>query len=110
MLTERLPESQLTVYELVALGRQPYTNWIGRLEKKDIEKINWALEQTETMSLANRHFNELSDGQLQRVLIARALASRYPNHPIRWTHSSSRHASYYQNLLKLLKKLSKENW
>ena len=74
VLTERLPESQLSVYELVALGRQPYTNWIGRLEKKDKEKINWALEQTETMSLANRRFNELSDGQLQRVLIARALA------------------------------------
>ena len=74
VLTERLPDSQLTVYEIVALGRQPYTNWIGRLEKNDIDKINWALDQTETMSLANRHFNELSDGQLQRVLIARALA------------------------------------
>ena len=56
VLTERLPESQLTVYELVALGRQPYTNWIGRLEKKDIEKINWALEQTETMSLSQQTF------------------------------------------------------
>ena len=78
VLTERLPDSQLTVYELVALVRQPYTNWIGRLEKKDKEKINWALEQTETISLANRHFNELSDGQLQRVLIARALAQDTP--------------------------------
>tara|TARA_B100000795_G_scaffold266738_1_gene250427 strand:+ start:211 stop:1011 length:801 start_codon:yes stop_codon:yes gene_type:complete len=74
VLTERLPESQLTVFELVALGRQPYTNWVGKLEKKDIERITWALEQTETASLAKRHFYELSDGQLQRVLIARALA------------------------------------
>ena len=56
VLTERLPESQLSVYELVALGRQPYTNWIGKLEKKDTEKINWALEQTETMSSSQQTF------------------------------------------------------
>tara|TARA_R110001632_G_scaffold152588_2_gene270278 strand:- start:12460 stop:13260 length:801 start_codon:yes stop_codon:yes gene_type:complete len=74
VLTERLPESQLTVFELVALGRQPYTNWVGKLQDKDIERIMWALKQTETEELAQKHFYELSDGQLQRVLIARALA------------------------------------
>ena len=74
VLTERLPESQLTVFELVALGRQPYTNWVGKLEIKDIEKVTWALQQTNTENLAKRYFYELSDGQLQRVLIARALA------------------------------------
>jgi iron complex transport system ATP-binding protein len=74
VLTERLPESQLTVYELVALGRQPYTNWVGNLTKKDIEKIDWAVETTEIAHLKDRPFYELSDGQLQRALIARALA------------------------------------
>ena len=74
VLTERLPESQLTAFELVALGRQPYTNWVGKLEQKDIEKVIWALEETDTRDLADKHFYELSDGQLQRVLIARALA------------------------------------
>ncbi|AUC22851.1 ABC transporter ATP-binding protein [Polaribacter sejongensis] len=74
VLTERLPESQLTVYELIALGRQPYTNWIDKLSSKDIEKVDTAINQTEIEQLKNNRFYELSDGQLQRVLIARALA------------------------------------
>lgn len=74
VLTERLPESQLTVFELVALGRQPYTNWIDKLSDNDVEKINIALQQTEIEHLQQKFFYELSDGQLQRVLIARALA------------------------------------
>lgn len=74
VLTERLPESQLTVFELVALGRQPYTNWVDKLSEQDIKKINWAINQTEIEHLQNKRFYELSDGQLQRVLIARALA------------------------------------
>mgnify|MGYP005992638493 CR=1 FL=1 len=74
VLTERLPESQLTVFELIALGRQPYTNWIDTLSEKDIEKINAAIKLTEVTHLKDNRFHELSDGQLQRVLIARALA------------------------------------
>lgn len=74
VLTDRLPESLLTVYELVALGRQPYTNWVDTLSTEDKEAIKKALEQTETVHLQQKSFMELSDGQLQRVLIARALA------------------------------------
>lgn len=74
VLTERLPESQLTVFEVIALGRQPYTNWIDSLTKKDLEKIHWAIEQTNLATLQNNRCSELSDGQMQRVLIARALS------------------------------------
>ena len=74
VLTERLPESTLSVYELVALGRQPYTNWVDKLSEKDLKIINRAFEQTNTLHLINHKYYELSDGQLQKVLIARALA------------------------------------
>lgn len=74
VLTERLPLSQLTVFELIALGRQPYTNWIDTLSAKDLKKVLEAIEQTEINHLKDKRFYELSDGQLQRVLIARALA------------------------------------
>lgn len=74
VLTERLPESQLTVFELVALGRQPHTNWIDKLQQEDIDAVTLAMRQTDTEDLSKKRFFELSDGQLQRVLIARALA------------------------------------
>lgn len=78
VLTERLPDSSLTVYELVALGRQPFTNWIGYLTTKDLEIIQSSFEQTNTQHLMHRKCFELSDGQLQKVMVARALAQDTP--------------------------------
>ena len=78
VLTESLPPSNLTVFELVALGRQPYTNWIGTLTDTDILQINTALELTQISHLADKKHFEISDGQLQKVLIARALAQDTP--------------------------------
>ena len=74
VLTEKLPESNLTVFELIALGRQPYTNWVGTLTKNDIDKIHKAMQLTKVEHLSQNKYYELSDGQLQRVLISRALA------------------------------------
>lgn len=107
VLTESLPPSNLTVFELVALGRQPYTNWIGTLTEKDILKINEAIELTQISHLVDKKHFEISDGQLQKVLIARALAQDTPliilDEPT--THLDLLHKI---SLFKLLKKLTSE--
>jgi iron complex transport system ATP-binding protein len=78
VLTEALPPGNLTVYDLAALGRQPYTNWLGSLSAEDKAIINNALEATGIGHLAHKKHFELSDGQLQKALIARALAQDTP--------------------------------
>lgn len=74
VLTEPIASKNMTVLELVALGRQPYTNWVGNLSTIDKTKVHEALEMVELQELSNKKCYELSDGQLQRVMIARALA------------------------------------
>ncbi len=74
VLTDRIYAGNLSVKELVALGRYPYTNWLGNLRKEDQKKIYWALEITGTQYLEDQLIGELSDGQFQKALIARALA------------------------------------
>lgn len=74
VLTDRIYAGNLSVKELVALGRYPYTNWLGNLGKEDQQKIEWALEITGTQYLEDQLISELSDGQFQKTLIARALA------------------------------------
>ncbi len=107
VLTEKLPPSNLTVFELVALGRQPYTNWIGKLAALDIAKVNEAMNLTQIGHLAAKKHFEISDGQLQKVLIARALAQDTPliilDEPT--THLDLLHKV---SLFKLLKKLTQE--
>ena len=107
VLTEKLPPSNLTVFEIIALGRQPYTNWLGNLSDNDISKINEAMELTQITSLAEKKHYEISDGQLQKVLVARALAQDTPliilDEPT--THLDLLHKV---SLFKLLKKLAKE--
>ncbi|MGF1560404.1 MAG: ABC transporter ATP-binding protein [Flavobacteriaceae bacterium] len=74
VLTEAIASKNMTVFELVALGRQPYTNWLGTLTTLDLTKVDEALQMLELNDLKNKKCHELSDGQLQRVLIGRALA------------------------------------
>lgn len=74
VLTEPLASKNLTVTELISLGRQPYTNWIGTLAPGDKLKISQAIELVQIGELRHKKCFELSDGQLQKVMIARALA------------------------------------
>ena len=74
VLTERIEAGNLTVRELVALGRTPYTGWLGTLSEIDKEKIDWSMGATDTKRYAGRRMNELSDGERQKVMLARALA------------------------------------
>lgn len=107
VLTEKLPASNLTVFELVALGRQPYTNWLGQLSESDLTQINAAISMTDIEHLRNKKHFEISDGQLQIVLIARALAQ---NTPIIILDEPTTHLDLLHKvlLIKLLKKLARE--
>lgn len=74
VLTERPHLGSMRVQEVVALGRYPYTNSLGTLNAHDKEKVQWAIRITGILELKERNFLELSDGERQKVMIARALA------------------------------------
>ena len=107
VLTEQLMSKNLSVFELVALGRQPYTNWVGNLSEQDLSIINKTIEQTNIADLKHRKCFELSDGQFQKVMIARALAQDTDviilDEPT--THLDMYHKAY---ILKLLQNLAKD--
>ncbi|WP_373056033.1 ABC transporter ATP-binding protein [Zunongwangia sp. H14] len=107
VLTEQPVSKNLSVLELVALGRQPYTNWIGKLSKNDLRQILSALKLVNIEPLQEKKCYELSDGQMQKVLIARAIAQDTPlvilDEPT--THLDLYHKAY---VLKLLKDLTRK--
>ena len=78
VLPGRITAGHLTGEELVALGRLPYTGWSGRYTAQDTEIALDALARVEGLEFRHRRVAELSDGERQRVLIARALAQDTP--------------------------------
>jgi iron complex transport system ATP-binding protein len=76
--TERIRIENLRVEELVAMGRAPYTNWVGHLQDIDREIVAKAIEAVGMSSFVGRDTSSLSDGELQRVMIARAIAQQTP--------------------------------
>lgn len=74
VLTDRPDVGLLNGYALVALGRHPHTGWMGRLSRYDEAVIQWAIETVDAGEFATRPVMQLSDGQRQKLLIARALA------------------------------------
>ena len=73
VLTDRIQTELMTCRDVVSLGRYPYTGRLGILEKEDNEIVDHCMEITHTTELMNTDFTRISDGQRQRVLLARAL-------------------------------------
>ncbi|HZY81628.1 MAG TPA: ABC transporter ATP-binding protein [Cyclobacteriaceae bacterium] len=78
VLTDRIQSQHMTVRELVAYGRYPYLGWDLSLSKDDHEKIGSAISLVRIENLLDKKINELSDGQMQMAMIARALAQDTP--------------------------------
>lgn len=78
VLTEKVQAKHLKAWDLVALGRYPHTNWLGILQAEDKAQIEKAMQLTDTLHLATRDVQTLSDGERQKVMIARALAQDSP--------------------------------
>ena len=78
VLTERIRTGGITVRDMVAMGRSPYTNFWGRLTSEDHQEIDLAMEQVGITAFADRQISTLSDGERQKVMIAKALAQGTP--------------------------------
>lgn len=76
--TERIQAGALTVTELVGLGRQPHTGFLGRLDDEDRTIIQQAMADAGIINKANDYMASLSDGERQKAMIARALAQQTP--------------------------------
>jgi iron complex transport system ATP-binding protein len=101
----KLPSSY-TVHQAVLMGRTPYLSWMGNPGEKDYQKTAWALERTHISDLAERRVEELSGGEQQLVLVARALAQDAPiillDEPT--AHLDMQHQATILNLVRTLAK------
>ncbi len=76
--TERTRIPNLRCRDVVAIGRAPYTNWIGRMQKEDREIVELSLQSVGMADFSDKTMDKMSDGECQRVMIARALAQATP--------------------------------
>ena len=73
VFTKRLKVEMKTCREVVATGRYPYTGWFGRLSKEDEQIVDKVMELVHITAISEQDFNKISDGQKQRVMLARAI-------------------------------------
>ena len=76
--TDKVRIANLRCRDVVALGRAPYTNWIGRMQEQDEEIVMRSMELVGMESYADKTMDRMSDGECQRIMIARALAQQTP--------------------------------
>nr|UWI49544.1 ABC transporter ATP-binding protein [Clostridioides difficile] len=107
VLTNRLLGDLMTVQDVVNMGRYPYTGFFGTLSKKDLMMVDDSLESVNALHLKKRYFDELSDGEKQKVLVARALVQE-PEIIILDEPTTHLDIKHRLELMNILKKLSKE--
>lgn len=78
VLTETVNVGYITVYQMVSMGRHPYTTFAGKLGKQDQKIVDESLNAVNMSSMSHNYLQELSDGERQRVMIAKALAQTTP--------------------------------
>ena len=76
VLTEKVKTELLTCRDVVAMGRYPYTNYFGRLTKEDEVIVNESLKKVSALDIAENDFSQISDGQRQRIMLARAICQK----------------------------------
>ena len=108
VLTERMKPELMTCHDIVATGRYPYTGRLGILTREDEEKVDKAMEAVHAQELGGRDFNAISDGQRQRILLARAICQE-PDIIILDEPTSFLDVRHKLELLAILRRMAKEN-
>lgn len=107
VLTERLNAGFLSAFDIAAMGRYPHTGFLGNLTEADKELVWQCLREVHAQNLACRPFNELSDGEKQKIMLARALAQE-PEMIILDEPTTHLDIKHKLEVMSILKKLSRE--
>lgn len=107
LMTDRIHPEKMTCWDVVSAGRYPYTGRLGVLNGEDKRKVREALEQVNGVELAERPFSAISDGQRQRILLARALCQE-PEIIVLDEPTTFLDIRYQLELLAILKRLARE--
>jgi iron complex transport system ATP-binding protein len=106
VLTDSIKHGMLSVFDFVAYGRYPFTNWLGKLKQSDIDIIDESINYCKASHLKGKMLSDLSDGERQKIMISRAIAQQTPviilDEPT--THLDIRNSKAIFSLLKMLAK------